>query len=276
MKTILIATDFSVTAKNAMQYGAGLAKSLNAKIILFSSYINAIPDFYLPVTLSPGEIETMYTERLHADASLIRSEVKIPVEVICKEGVPYREIIDTAEAQDADYIVAGMKGHGKNFRKIFGSTALSLAESSSIPVIIVPEGITFTPPQSIALASDIRLSTDVHTIEPLLNLIDIFHSKLHVVRVVKADRDAWYEVIETPRRLRSVVASVNAEFDYPEDKNVRHALDTFIDAHSIKMLAMMPHKKDWLEKIFTKSETKDMLFHTHVPVLILPEIPGEG
>jgi len=33
----------------------------------------------------------------------------------------------------------------------------------------------------------------------------------------------------------------------------------------------MPHKHDWLERLVKKSETKEMIFHLHKPILILPE-----
>jgi hypothetical protein len=41
------------------------------------------------------------------------------------------------------------------------------------------------------------------------------------------------------------------------------------------MLVMMPHKHEWLERLFRKSETKDMIFHTQVPLLVLPEISSK-
>lgn len=34
---------------------------------------------------------------------------------------------------------------------------------------------------------------------------------------------------------------------------------------------MLPHKHTWAEKLFKKSKTKDMVFHTKIPLLILPE-----
>ena len=37
------------------------------------------------------------------------------------------------------------------------------------------------------------------------------------------------------------------------------------------MLVMVPHKHEWLERLFKKSETKDMIFHARIPILIIPE-----
>ena len=61
-------------------------------------------------------------------------------------------------------------------------------------------------------------------------------------------------------------------FEYPVDADVRHALNDFIKEHHCDMLVMIPHKYEWIERLFRKSETKNMIFHTHIPLLVLPEI----
>ena len=74
--------------------------------------------------------------------------------------------------------------------------------------------------------------------------------------------------------------TVNAEeenyldisFEFPLNADISHGLDAFIKKHDVKTLVMMPHKQDWAEKLFIMSETKDMIFHTHIPLLILPDI----
>ena len=81
----------------------------------------------------------------------------------------------------------------------------------------------------------------------------------------------WFEVLHTPQTLRKAVEGSGATFEYPLDIDITHALNSFIEKHDADMLVMMPHRHEWLERIFRKSETKDMIFHTHVPVLILPE-----
>ncbi|MEO6290245.1 MAG: hypothetical protein ABIO76_10005, partial [Ginsengibacter sp.] len=62
-----------------------------------------------------------------------------------------------------------------------------------------------------------------------------------------------------------------ALFEYAIDSDINHALHESITNHNANMLAMVPHKHEWIEKLFKKSETKEMIFHTEVPLLILPE-----
>ena len=55
------------------------------------------------------------------------------------EGVPYREILSTAEDVSADAIVMGKRGQGAAAGDILGSTTERVAERASSTVVIVPE-----------------------------------------------------------------------------------------------------------------------------------------
>ena len=56
-----------------------------------------------------------------------------------------------------------------------------------------------------------------------------------------------------------------------KSKDVTHAVNHFMEEQQADILAMLPHKHAWTDKLFKKSETKDMVFHTKIPLLILPE-----
>ena len=51
MKTILVPTDFSIAAENAVEYAIGFAKETNASIILFHSYHIPIPPTEVPIMM---------------------------------------------------------------------------------------------------------------------------------------------------------------------------------------------------------------------------------
>jgi hypothetical protein len=58
----------------------------------------------------------------------------------------------------------------------------------------------------------------------------------------------------------------------PEDKDITQALNDFIKKHHVNILAMMPHKHTLTERLLRKSETKDMIFNTGIPIVVLPQI----
>ena len=276
MKTILIATDFSEASHNASLYGIELAGILDAKVILFSAYQVPSPLPALNVSISEYGVMKDTEQKLADEAGLIIQDYKIEIERVCEHGEAEKAINNIAKEKKADFIIIGMKGTGKNFRKVFGSTATALAKTTEVPLIVVPEEAKFTAPKTIVFASDINADTDLHSLDDLIKFTQLFKSKLYVVQVIKNENEERFEMSDIPQELRKVVEISDTSFQYPVDTDIRHALNEFIQEHHADILVMMPHKHEWLERLFRKSETKDMIFHTHVPLLVLPEVSSKS
>ncbi len=269
MKTILIATDFSNASRNASYYGIALAKEIGANIYLFNSYKVPTPAPGLNVSVSRYGVMMQTDKRLLEEADMLDLRNK-EMEIICDEGPPEEAIIKIANEKKVDFIIAGMKGSSKNFKKIFGSTATSLSKKTNIPVIIVPEDAIYKSPETIVFASDAPVTG--HEIpEQLTSIIRLFKSKLYVVKVIRNNNQEFFVVPEPAQKKEMTDEDIALSFQYPENTDIRHALSDFINQHQADMLVMMPHKHEWMERLFKKSETKDMIFHTKIPLLILPE-----
>ena len=63
----------------------------------------------------------------------------------------------------------------------------------------------------------------------------------------------------------------DVSFEFVISNNVSDGLANFIKEHHVDLPGMMPHKHNWAEHIFTKSETKEMIFESSIPLLILPD-----
>ena len=271
MKTILVATDFSAASRNAALYGLEIAKILNAKIILFNAYKVPSPAAGLGVSVSRYDIMMQTDKRLLEEADFLDPKLDI-IEILCDEGLPEEAIINIANEKKVDFIITGMKGSGKNVRKIFGSTATELARKTNIPVIIIPENAKYSTPKILVYASDIVFGTNVHAIDQIKAITRSFNSKLYVVSVIKDGDEFKFEVVNGLQKLKKELEVLDTEFKFPVDTDISHGLDDFIKTHNVDMLLMMPHKHEWAERLFKKSETKDMIFHTEIPLLILPEL----
>ena len=173
MITILIATDFSSASRNATLYGLQLAREINAGIILFNAYDIPTPAAGLNVKISRYSVKTLTDQKLKDEAEKFKYINMPSIITMCDEG-DVDTIINVANDKKVDFIVIGMKGGGKNFKKIFGSTATSLAKRTNIPLIIVPECAQFKNPQTIVFASDAYINSDKDVPEDLKAIIQFF------------------------------------------------------------------------------------------------------
>jgi len=271
MKTVFIATDFSPAARNASVYAINFAKAFNAKVILYHVY-EAV---YLPVEsmiLAPSDkFKNNCEEALLKEAKKLDADGSLDIKVLAEEAFVYHKaIIERAKAEGASIIFMGMKKE-KNLRKIFGSTCCALSIHTNIPVIVVPEHAAFKAPERITLASDLDENTNIDTVEPLKKIGENFLSKLFITRVLTRQADETMERLRRPSRIRYYLANLFPEYAFIKDQNVATGMNKSVEKTKADMMAIIPHHHDFLERIFVKSHTEEIIFNTYVPLLILPE-----
>ena len=271
MKTILIATDFSKASHNATIYGIKLAQDINASVLLYNAYTVPTPPAGLALGISSYDIRVQMEDKLREEINGLQYLNMPLIMPVCDEGNTADAILSIAQEKKADFIVVGMKGNGKGFRKIFGSTATALAKKTNIPVIVVPEFAKYKSPRNIVFATEDIIASEKNLQESLNLISKLFKSKLNVVSVVKNEDEQPGVQQNATHHSDKVAYTFDTSFEYLVDADVKHALNDFIKSHHCNMLVMMPHKYDWVERLFKKSETKNMIFHSHVPLLVLPE-----
>lgn len=139
MPTILIATDFSEAAREAVKQGSALAKELGASIELVSVVPTQTPLF----PDQPLNIEAVASleERDEADARAALEKIgrgsPVPVRRTVLHGRPADAIAEHAEKRRARMIVVGSEGHSQVGSLLLGSTTDRLLRRSSVPVLVV-------------------------------------------------------------------------------------------------------------------------------------------
>lgn len=277
MKSIFVATDFSEASRNAAAYAVNLARTFQAKIYLFHAYQAPVqvPESYIFYTTE--DVWKTVKALLDKEVEAINPEKDVKIEVCGSEGASANTIHNNAAIYSADLIICGMKGSGKAIRKIFGSTVTALVRVSAIPVLVVPENTPFKKTQHIALASDMDAETSVRTVELLKEIGHKYRSKLSVLWVVEKSEDTAYKMRFRPDGFVNDLKDMDPAFEFPAGNNVAAALEAYAGSHDVDMIAMIPHKHSFLERFFVESITNRMIFHTHTPLLVLPQKKnGEG
>ncbi len=272
MKKVIIITDFSNASHNAAKYGVELACFIGADIILFHAYSVpvSVPDtFYV---IDPVEMKKTAEEKLLEEATQLKKSSLQPVEIIAAEGEVAPTIAGFARKHKDAIIVCGMKGEGRQIKRFFGSTVTSLIGKTGNALLVIPEDATYMAIKQMALATDIDVETDEHTVDLLQNIGEKYTAKLFIVRVLKDNMDLAVELTNRSERLLYKLKLLNPEYVFPRANDVVKGLEDFAADHDIQMLVLIPHQHTIFERLFLKSDTRKMIFHTHIPLLILPEL----
>jgi nucleotide-binding universal stress UspA family protein len=139
MRKILIATDGSPEAREAVEYGLELAEGERAAATL----LQVIPPMdwtHLDrgglIRPIPEEIERRRGFALD-EAAALAAEHGVPVTFEVVAGVPADEIVAYADNHDVDLTVVGSRGRGAVASALLGSVSQAVLRESRRPVLVV-------------------------------------------------------------------------------------------------------------------------------------------
>jgi nucleotide-binding universal stress UspA family protein len=271
MKTILVPTDFSKCANNAMMYALEVAKRLEAKIlVLYVVYPSEGVDNNMYDAFMIDDYVAQRKKAMDAWVKKFkRSEhVKnVPIETECRVGFPVSVISHTAAQLNVDLIIMGTTGAAGLKGVLLGSTAGGVLTTSHRPVLVVPRNASFRNYARFVLATDFKMKLDKRSMEVLKGLLNIEHAGLEVVHVLE-------DPAATPKKDQEALVSQKLEdiphlFHYLHDKNVPRAISHFLESIDANGLVTIAHEHSLLHKLFFKSISRTMAHHTSVPMLVL-------
>jgi nucleotide-binding universal stress UspA family protein len=141
--TIVVGTDGSETAKEAVRQATELAKSVSAKLFVVSAY-EPVPEGRLRAERrdAPDDLQWSINPREDVEATLSSAadsikEAGVNVETFAREGDPADAILDVAEEQNADLIVVGNKGMTGAKRFLLGSVPNKVSHHAPSSVLII-------------------------------------------------------------------------------------------------------------------------------------------
>jgi len=271
---ILIPTDFSKLSQVAVHYATKMAHQLEAEIILLHVvYINAPPRAV--VSIKVETIENAMVENAKEDGNKIINNLKAEVngnlnirfEII--KGAPVEDVVETyANHHNIDLIIMGTKGATGIAKVLIGSNAVAIINKSKIPVITVPEFTRFNQLKSIVYATDmINLQKEFKMIVPLAKL---FNATIHILHVVAVNSKKKFDTNSIMEKLLSVYQKV--VFHISINDNILEGIDEYIANTKSDMLAMFTHNLTFFEKLFGKSATRQMAFHSYTPLYSIKKL----
>jgi nucleotide-binding universal stress UspA family protein len=142
-ESMVVGTDGSDTAKEAVRQATDLARRLGSRIHLVSAY-EPVPKGRLREERQevPDDLQWMVNQREDVSVTLgeaagAMKEQGIEVEVHAREGDPADAILDVAEEQGADLIVVGNKGMTGAKRFLLGSVPNKVSHHAPCSVMII-------------------------------------------------------------------------------------------------------------------------------------------
>ncbi|MEI7472379.1 MAG: universal stress protein [Chitinophagaceae bacterium] len=274
MKRIIAPVDFSEAAENAAQYAGNLAAFYGAELWLYHTYEVIIPvsDVGYPF-VNLNEMQQAAEYELAAFKERIQSKIKPLVTIKYKaENTTLSEGLTAfCEELKPDMVVMGLSGKNALTRFVVGSNTIRTVQQLAYPVLVVPPKADFIPIRKIGFACDYSKLIATSPIEPLKTVVTDFRAELFVLNIIYNSTSLSPEGKEEAIYITELLKDLKPTYQTILSDDVTNGINWFAEKEKIDWVVVIPQKHKLMDKIFKRSQTKDLIYHTHLPVLCMHE-----
>ena len=270
MKTFIVPTDFSETALNAAKFAVQMAAGVaNSEVILYNVFDDiksgTVDAAVKSNVISRQELMVAILDKMQA---ALHEIAPVSIRVVAEPGDLMKNLPAFAEAEKADMIVMGINGASRLSQVFMGSNAINIISETSCPVLIVPPAASFEGMKKILLASDFKNVEETIPAAQITKILSMFQPELHIANV---DKEHFVELTEDYKKekvkMDAMFGSFNPEYAFMRFYDFEEGIDTYAKDNNINMIITIPRKHSFLAKVFKTSHTRELAFHTNVPLL---------
>ena len=275
MKVILIPTDFSEQATNALDVGYAIAKNNNASIKLLHiieapgvGSFNTMGEVYAGDPMNNVYIMEMMKimkgkmEMLVNDPKYNGVEMSYNVTV----GNAFSGISNEINEFDIDMVVMGSKGSSGLEETLIGSNTEKVVRRAKCPVLTVKDSMDINTVKNIVFASDFKAKGG-NVIAALKEFAAAFGANIHLLKVntpnsFSSDREMRKRMNEFALEQGLDSYTINIYNHEDEEDGIIY----FADDINADIIALGTHGRTGLMRLLSGSIAEDIVNHAHRPV----------
>lgn len=268
--SIIAATNFTVTASNAVTYAAALAKAKGSRLILFNSFTLSIHSSNSRISADNVQLELdKANERLRILANDIALLYTIEVDSYCLYSPLEEQLPVLIENNNTELVVMGMAEESIE-QDILGNSTTSVIKNINIPVLAVPETARFINAkkilfafESLNLSSIQKLGWFSQIADAIKAEVEFFSVDQRVEEMIEQNDSADIENQKGEQLAKYAYKSIRSSAVVREIKKE-------IENYKADILVMVPQKYGFWDSLVHISKTRTMASGLNIPLLSLP------
>ncbi|MDC6389006.1 universal stress protein [Maribacter sp. PR1] len=280
MKKIILPTDFSENAWNSIFTALKLYANITCQFYILNAYE---PGALRPLgTRVQKRLDVIYdslSKNSENELSEILKYLKIhhknpkhSFEAISIGDSLEESITKVSSEKDIDMIIMGTQGATGAKQVFLGSNTVKVLNTvKKIPVLAVPDSFNFQELKNIIFSTDFMRTYDKHELNPLLELANLWNSKVEIVHVSEE-----FKLNEVQQTNKDILEHRFSKLEYgfqdlPFKSSTAYTIGQYVSNKKSDILGIIRHQHTFWEKIIGEPVVKKIAFHSIIPVLFLPE-----
>ncbi|WP_103069431.1 universal stress protein [Aquimarina sediminis] len=277
MKHILLPTDFSDNAFNAITYAMNFFKDEEVTFYLLNTFTPvSYHTGYLVENPNPYGMEDIAMMNSKRDVERIEERIKKEFANpkhsfvrLSAFNTLIGEIKEVVEKHDIDLVVMGTKGATGAKEVFIGTHTMYTIKKVNCPVIAVPSGYIYEEPKEILFPTDFNLNTHNRYLSLIKTICDKHASRLNILNAYYGE--PLKEKQEEVKGFLDTYFSGNTHaFHIAEGVDVIEAVEDFEKKQKINLLIMIHNKHSFFENLLFKPVINQVAYHTNIPFLVVP------
>lgn len=278
MKNILLPTDFSPNAQNAIEYALSLFRDRECNFFIMNAF--QVGTSGLMTTRSKINntrlFQLLKEESKHELKNILKTLQETNTNpnhrftTLCVANHLPGAIRKIVHSKKIDCIVIGTK-NARNFKTIWGNHTYKTLKAVQACPIVVPESCkNRSAIRTIVLATGYEHLFEAHELKPLLQLAQLFDAEVQITYVGNL-----HELTPAQKRAKAIV---QGQLEHVKHRcvaiekvaSVSSTLQKMIeDNPHIDMVAMLDHWHSFPEKLTHETVLKRFFLSTQVPLLVM-------
>ncbi|MEW7290013.1 universal stress protein [Aquimarina sp. 2304DJ70-9] len=280
MRKIVIPTDFSENAMNAIRYAVEFFKYEQSEFFIIHAYADEVYDHN---TLVSREVFDELKETVHKNSddqlTTILEEIhqispnpRHTYKIQAAFGTLVDEVNDLVDMENIDIVVMGTKGKRNDRSLSFGSNTLQVLKYVKCPVLAIPSGYSYTQqPKNVLFPTDYLLPFKRRELKLLYTVTKSFRSRINLLYISKYDTLSIRQE-DNKNFLSAALSESELMFHTVDAEDLTSAINEFIKKHEIDFLVMINSRHSYLENILYQSTIDKIGLHIKIPFLVMQNL----
>lgn len=264
MDTIVVATDFSPAAQNAVMYTVQAAAEIKSKVILFHLYkVSTHAAYALAGTKALDAEKEVKAQQLTAMATTLSSQYGIQIEAVVSIGDFHEAVSRVVEDYQAQMLVLGMPR--KTFEQdLLGNTTTSAIYTLKFPILTIPDTATYTGIKKLLYACDLNRGVHATVLTTIKRYATAYNALLEVLYVGDAVKK-----VEAKYHVEEALSGTQFYFKEIISDAVIRTIQAEAESFEADVIIMTPHKYGFWASLIHRSKTRSLAAKGHIPLLSL-------
>ena len=279
MKSILVPTDFSDNAYNALLYAFGIFKNESVTFHLLNAFtfranlediVLSDNDTSILGDQSDEAVQELTALKKKAMAEKGQSDFKL--ETIAVGGDLEDAIDAVVREMQFDFIVMGTQGATGAIETFLGSNTVSVIKRiSDVPVIVVPDEFGFSALNKILYPTAYEYSITKENLWIVSYVSDLWNGNIEVLYVEGENEPLDEKAIKNKQNLKGILPKTKVNFVTIEGYNsVAKSIMAYANKNDSDLIILHYHKHGFLSQLFKEPVVKKVAFQSKIPLLVIP------